>query len=95
MKNSFTLLAKLGRHDDTVRRIRGLRQSPLSPHRAADAIEVLSSTAVNAPHAGSRTIAADAVRVMAARVLASGQVSRQQITAAVGRLAPLLARSVR
>ena len=88
LKNSFTLLAKLGRHDDTVQRIRGLRQSPLSPHRAADAIEVLSSTAVNAPHAGSRTIAADAVRVMAARVLASGQVSRQQITAAVGRLAP-------
>lgn len=85
---SFSLLTKLGRHEETILRIRKLREAPLPSHRVTDAVEILAATAVGSPFASARLIAADTVRVMAARELATNAANRHQLTAAIGRLAP-------
>jgi hypothetical protein len=85
---TFVLLAKLGRHDETVHRIKALQQAQLESKKVVDAAEVLATTATRSPHANSRLVAADTVRILAARALIKKQEHRQQLIAAVGRLAP-------
>ncbi|MES2788684.1 MAG: hypothetical protein V4719_03610 [Planctomycetota bacterium] len=85
---SFVLLAKLGRHDETIHRIKALQQAQLESKKVVDAADVLATTATRSPHANSRVVAADTVRILAARALINKQEHRQQLIAAVGRLAP-------
>lgn len=88
LTQTFALLAKLGQHDAAVDRIRTLRESPLAAPRVVDAVGILATLSSSAPHAETRHVAADTVRIMASRELLSGSEYRQPLTNAVGRLAP-------
>ena len=95
LAETFTLLGRQGLHDEVVLRIQALLGWPLPASRVVDAVGVLAAVSTGSPHAQTRGVAADTVRLLASRELLRGTDARQQLTAAVGRLAPedrLLAR---
>lgn len=88
LTGTFELLTNLGRHGELIRRITGLReQESLSVERRLDSVEVLSRLATDSPHQPSRTLAADSVLVLAAKLLTAKKPPSQQVTEAVARLA--------
>ena len=95
LAETFSLLGRQGLHHEVVLRIQALLGWPLPASRVVDAVGVLAAVSTDSPHAQTRAVAADTVRRLASRELLRGTDARQQLTAAVGRLAPedrLLAR---
>ncbi|MDB5386907.1 MAG: hypothetical protein JWM11_2553 [Planctomycetaceae bacterium] len=89
LEAAFEMRGLLGQHEEVLQKIAVLRKSELAAQRCVDALEVLVTVATQSPHTASRTAAADAVRVKASVALTADRVTyRQQITAAVSRLAP-------
>lgn len=95
---SYELRTRLGRHEDTLKKIAELKQSELAPQRFIDAVEVLTNVAVQSPHALTRSNAADTVRVMVSKGLAGNVAGKFGLANALSRMVPqdrLLARDSR
>lgn len=88
LESAFEMRGRLGRHDAALQVISELLKAELPGQRRLDAIEVLAKVAVESPHAATRSAAGDAVRIRVSQALAEGAANRQQLTAAISRLAP-------
>jgi hypothetical protein len=70
LREWFDLLGRLGRHEQASRRLTALRaDAALPPPRTAAAAQVIGNVATSYPDAGTRTLAADAARIVVGRRL--------------------------
>ena len=91
LQESFALLGRMARHDETARRLGRLRQDapPAAAGRAGVLAQVLSAVAATYPEPAARVLAADATRVVAGRTLPRAAESEKEVLIrAVTRLAP-------
>ena len=89
LRESFQLLARLGRHEETVRRVVALPRQPLPGPRLLPLVEVLGHVAGSYPNPAARTLAADAARSAAGgRLRSADEAERTALVKVVTGLAP-------
>lgn len=89
LRQTFSLLGRLGRHDDTRQAIDGLRQQSFSRERTASLVDILADAATRYPHDAVRNLAADATRTIVARRLRTASLDEgRSLLGAVSRLVP-------
>jgi tetratricopeptide (TPR) repeat protein len=88
LQESFALRARLGRHEESRRRVLLLREPSQAP-RVLELLEVLPDLATGYPDDAVRSAAADTTRVVSSRALPQATpLAADRIVSAVARLAP-------